>query len=206
MSRANGQPTRAEKSAANKAAYAVARQDLESAFDVDDELKELGLVTGRELKARRGDKSDRDCIACICELLACGVGAKRACLMIGVSHSTFYYWIEKNHERIVEKYEFAKRVRLGLMADEIIEIADDPQLVQEPGYDENGRPLGPAVYAKLKQAEIKINTRKWFLERLVKAYAEKQVNIQSIFAEVNIATLTPREAMQKYIAYLDNGG
>jgi hypothetical protein len=100
-----GNETRAKKSAANKAAYAVAlresaqrRNDITAVLDPYRERPTLppGLVDGNTLRRKRGDRSDEDCINELCELIACGITCAKAREFIGIPNTLWYKWKREN--------------------------------------------------------------------------------------------------------------
>jgi hypothetical protein len=77
--------------------------------DRNREIVELpeGLETGYTKRRKRGDRSDRDCIDEICELIAQGITATASVKYVGVPWATWQKWLKLNHEDAAVQYEFA---------------------------------------------------------------------------------------------------
>ena len=87
------------------------------------ELLPEGLeVNGNVLRRKRGNRTDRDCIDEICELIAQGITVMASVRYVGVPYATWHKWIHLNHERAGEKYEFAYTCHLEAMADRTLQI------------------------------------------------------------------------------------
>ena len=90
----------------------------------------------------------------ICEKVENGTPLSRVCKMEGFpSPSVVYYWLRKIPE-FEQQYGLAKRNQLELMAEEILEIADD-----SAGDKGNS--------ANVNRARLMVDARKFILERLM---------------------------------------
>jgi hypothetical protein len=199
MPRKDGRPTRKERSARNKAAYALARRELQDqrndiAALLPDPYRDcpvpVGVLSAAELRKRRGERSDGDCIDEVCVLVACGITLTKARDFIGVPHWLWETWVRRDIERIVDKLKFARECNLELMADQIIDIADDAK-------EED------AVVAAMR-----IKVRQWHLERRDPRFAMRNFSEVRQRSEVSISqkletTMSPEEAMRQYIKLID---
>jgi hypothetical protein len=99
----------------------------------------------------------------ICQLIASGLSARRACEKAGVLDSTFFMWVftpSDFNDALFEQYERARAVRAERMLDETIEIADssDPDRVQVDRLrcdvrDKALARMSPKRYADLKRVQ-----------------------------------------------------
>ena len=170
-----GNQTRAEKSAANKAAYAVALResaqrgkDISAVLDPYRERPTLapGLVNGNTRRRKRGDRTDKDCIEELCELIASGITCAKAREFIGISKRLWYKWKRENPYALLENYALARQCALELKEDEMIDIADEP--INDPEFDANGnlKPGSMSVSDQLRLREMRIKIRQWQIKRL----------------------------------------
>lgn len=92
----------------------------------------------------------------ICEKLTEGMSLRKICQLNGFPKaSAIYTWLDK-HPEFAEKYVRAREVATEDMLEDILEIADNPEL------DPN-------------EKRIRIDTRKWAMGKLKpKKYGEKQ--------------------------------
>ena len=97
------------------------------------EIVELppGLETGETMRRKRGARTDDDCIAEICELIAQGitatasvryVGVPASVRYVGVPWATWQKWLKLNHEGAADQFEFAYTSHLEVMADRTLQI------------------------------------------------------------------------------------
>ena len=189
-------------------------------------------VDGNVKRRKRGNRTDRDCIDEICELIAQSITVMAATRYVGVPYATWHKWIKLNHEQAGEKYEFAYICHLEAMADRTIQIyeelkaqrksemakfiaahdawcakvdtlGDDEKQPREPKY------RGPTEW-ELALAEKRVSIRKWQLELRHAKFQRRQyggntlvVNVnKNIYQEVRDAG-SPEEAMKQYAAILD---
>jgi len=89
-------------------------------------------------------------------------GIEKICAELDIDHSIVWRLRNLNQE-FSDRYNEAKVEQHDLMASRTIEIADD-----SAGDIIHGERGASANIASVKRAELKINTRKWHLERLAR--------------------------------------
>lgn len=103
----------------------------------------------------------------ICQRLADGLSLRKACPE-GMSPSTVLRWLEASTD-FAEQYTRARDIGYKLLADELIEIADDASgdtVVTESGPKQN-----PEFAAR---SRLRLDTRKWMLSKMLpKVYGDK---------------------------------
>ena len=81
----------------------------------------------------------------ICQMLAGGQSASKACKSVGVSLMSMYRWL-REHEEFRDNYARAREDQADTFADEMCDIADEEEDVQ--------------------RAKLKIDARKWVAARM----------------------------------------
>jgi len=90
----------------------------------------------------------------ICELMAEGVSAVRACKEVGIALKTMYAWL-REHEDFRNNYARARDDQADTFADQMCDIAE---------YDED-----------VQRAKLKIDARKWVASRMKpKSWGDRQ--------------------------------
>jgi hypothetical protein len=79
----------------------------------------VGSVNGHVLRRRRGTKSDEQCVAEICELVANGVAVKAARVYVGVPAGTWMRWRTENNCNLIGRLQEAQRAKMDDLADAI---------------------------------------------------------------------------------------
>lgn len=93
-----------------------------------------------------------------------GLSLRKACIAAKTCAPTFILWVSEDAE-LAEQYVRAREALLEKMADDTLEIADEPV-----GTTDNGSTDSGAV-AKQK---LQVETRKWLLSKLApKKYGDK---------------------------------
>jgi hypothetical protein len=168
----------------------VTRQqsDVLAFADRNREIEELpaGLETGHTKRRKRGDRSDRDCIDEICELIAQGITVMVSTRFVGMPYATWHKWVKLNHEQARDKYEFAYTCHLEVMADRTLQIYEELKAQRESemakfiaahdawcdrvdNLEKGEKPLrepeyrGPTEW-ELSLAEKRVAVRKWQVE------------------------------------------
>lgn len=104
--------------------------------------------------------------AAICERLAAGESLRAICEPDDMpAHSTVLRWVNVDKE-FADHYARARDVGLDVMADELLDIADEP-----PGtvFPSGGTDNGAVAHQKLR-----VDTRKWYLSKLApKRYGDR---------------------------------
>ena len=113
----------------------------------------------------------------ICERLASGQSLNRICKDDHMPHrATVMRWLlseDEIYNSFCDNYAKAREIQYQLMADDIIDIADDGvnDYVQSAdpeneGYRLNGENVG--------RSRLRVDTRKWFMSKVLPKFADKQ--------------------------------
>lgn len=127
----------------------------------------------------------------ICELVENGTPLSRIAQIEGMPTApTVYRWM-RVYPEFREEYERAKRTQLEMLAEEMLEIADDES--QDRGNS-----------AKVNRDRVKIDTRKFLLERLLPdKYGNKTRNEISGPNGGPVASVEiDKEQLARYVAFL----
>jgi hypothetical protein len=88
--------------------------------------------------------------------------------IVGITPTTIFRWLAANQE-FSECYARAKEMACELIADEMIEIADDGT---NDWYEKNGRKA--VDYEAVMRSKLRVDTRKWLLAKLMpKKYGDR---------------------------------
>lgn len=105
----------------------------------------------------------------ICERLAAGESLRKAAEAYGVAHSTVLEWNATN-EAFADQYAHARAAGYALLADQLIEIADDSKndtIVTEDGKVVTNQEV-------VARSRLRVDTRKWMLSKMLpKIYGER---------------------------------
>lgn len=118
---------------------------------------------------RRGTNTrvgfSEDVFADTLERIACGEAVSKICGEPGYpSRKTFYSWVLRNDD-LRERYEVALVARHYALADETLEIADQPVGSLDSGATDTGA---------VQKQRLQVDTRKWLLSKMVpKKYGDK---------------------------------
>jgi hypothetical protein len=105
----------------------------------------------------------------VCERLAAGDSLRKACEGLGTTHSTVLEWVKTNAV-FADQYAHAREVGYALLADELIQIADDGQNDSYTGDDGNVRTNQDVI----ARSRLRVDTRKWMLSKMLpKVYGDK---------------------------------
>jgi hypothetical protein len=111
----------------------------------------------------------------ICEALSQGQSLRKAAAAEGVSHVTVLGWVkdhkaEEGKESFGDQYARAREAGYALLADELVEIADDGS--NDSYQDEDGKiRVDQEVVAR---SRLRLDTRKWLLSKMLpKVYGDK---------------------------------
>ena len=110
----------------------------------------------------------------ICERLAGGESLKAICRDAGYPKAhTVLEWARSNKEGFSDQYARAREIGYGLLADEIIDIANTPQIGKKVVTKEWGEEITNADM--IEHRKLQVDTRKWMLAKmLTKVYGDKQ--------------------------------
>jgi hypothetical protein len=115
---------------------------------------------------------DRAKALLIVEDIETGMSLRKSCEKHGVPAGSFIRWT-KQDEELLKQYTRAKMLSLELMAEELLEIADDgsndwmdSNNPNNPGYAFNGEAVA--------RGRLRVDTRKWYMSKLApKIYGDK---------------------------------
>ena len=114
--------------------------------------------------------------AAICERLAEGESLRAIAATEGMpSPGTIIGWVLQDREGFSKRYAEAKDVATHIMAEELIEIADDTSRDEIPVLDDSGKEVGTKANSEfINRARLRVDTRKWLLSKLMaKKYGDK---------------------------------
>lgn len=131
---------------------------------MSDEKKKNPVGAPTDYTVELGDR--------ICELIATNtLGTKKLCLIHDwmPNADTIYKW-RYRHKEFADKYALAKAKQAELMAEDIIEIADDG--LNDTYVDDEGNvKVDSDVVAR---SRLRVDTRKWYASKLApKIYGDK---------------------------------
>ncbi|MEQ4988038.1 DNA packaging protein [Proteus sp. fly-1089] len=133
----------------------------------------------------------------ICKLLMEGESLRQICKRPSLpAISTVMEWLQK-HEEFREQYARAREIQAELLAEEIIEIADDSSgdvIVDDDGKEQTN-------HERVARSRLRVDARKWYASKLApKRYGDRIQHEQKI----TITDLTDDE-LDKRIKELNNG-
>lgn len=108
----------------------------------------------------------------ICERLMAGESLRKASAALGVGAQTVLDWTEANAE-FSGQYARARKIGYLVLAEEILDIADNPLL----GIETKTKPDGTVETTEgdmLGHRKLQVDTRKWMLSKMLpKVYGDK---------------------------------
>lgn len=110
-----------------------------------------------------------------CERLAKGESLNKIAPDLGVSQGAFYSWIKDNQE-FAEKYARARSVQADVLAEQIVDIADEsPALIfRDVSDDGEGKTVISVDSAAVNHQRLRVDARKWFASKVApKKYGDK---------------------------------
>ena len=112
----------------------------------------------------------------ICERLAEGESLRSISRTEGMpSPGTIIGWVLRDREGFSKRYAQAKDVCMHVMAEDLVEIADDNTRDEIPIYDDAGEQIGTRPNGEfMNRSRLRVDTRKWLLSKLqAKKYGDK---------------------------------
>lgn len=90
------------------------------------------------------------------------------------SQDTIYRWVLNNPE-FSERYAEARDIGLDIMADDLLDIADDGSNDWTERFDRDGNSIGWKVNGEaILRSRLRVDTRKWYLSKLApKRYGDR---------------------------------
>jgi hypothetical protein len=126
----------------------------------------------------------------ICERIAEGQSLRSICRLLDMpAQSTVFKWLTEN-VKFSEQYAHARVAQAELMADELLDIADDGSNDWMDRYDKEGNVSGRVVDQEaINRSRLRVDTRKWIASKLLpKKYGDKIDHEHS--GNVNLTVLT----------------
>jgi len=110
----------------------------------------------------------------ICEIIkTTSHGTFRACRDVQVSSTDFYIYLNNHGEEARLKYARAKEIQCDVIAEHMIEIADDNS-EDIMTIEKNGKEIELENREFQNRSRLRIDTRKWILSKLYpKKYGDK---------------------------------
>ncbi len=112
----------------------------------------------------------------ILEGVAKGESLRKVCKRAGIETTTFLDWVRKD-DSFALQYARAKEIAAELMADEILEIADDTSqdelfVDQEDASGKSAKRVQNSEF--INRSRLRVDSRKWLLSKLLpKKFGEK---------------------------------
>lgn len=112
----------------------------------------------------------------ICARIAAGESLRRICSddKMPVMSTVMLWLVDGKHEMFSEQYAEARRIQAETLADELFDIADDGSndWMEREGKD------GEAGYVlngeHVQRSRLRLDTRKWYLSKVLPRFADKQ--------------------------------
>jgi hypothetical protein len=106
----------------------------------------------------------------VCDMLQDGKSLRAACEAVGTTHSTIIHWTKEN-TAFLNQYTRAREIGYKLLADEIIDIADEKEVQVRYDGEDTTLDLSPTAIARNR---LRVDTRKWMLSKMLpKIYGDK---------------------------------
>ena len=106
----------------------------------------------------------------VCAMLEDGKSLRAACKELDIAPSTVLHWSKENKD-FLEQYTRAREVGYKLLADEIIDIADEKEVQIRYDGEDTTLDLSPTAIARNR---LRVDTRKWMLSKMLpKIYGDK---------------------------------
>lgn len=110
----------------------------------------------------------------ICNRIATSAdGLQKICAENGLSSVSFYSWISGD-ENLLNRYARARDIQADLLADQIIEIADDSSNDTKTIVNKAGEPIEVENIEWTNRSKLRVEARKWIAAKLKpKKYGDK---------------------------------
>lgn len=116
-----------------------------------------------------GSKFKQETADRILELMRTPMSLRRACLAVGVPHTTVLQW-KRDHDEFADQYGKARLDQVEAYVDEVMDIADDGR--NDFMETEDGREV--PNHEHINRSRLRVDTRKWYASKVApKLYGEK---------------------------------
>lgn len=106
----------------------------------------------------------------VCALLEDGKSLRAACKELGIPASNVHFWAKENAD-FAAQYARAREAGYALLADELIDIADEKEVQARYEEEDVTLDLSPTAIARNR---LRVDTRKWMLSKMLpKVYGER---------------------------------
>jgi len=100
-------------------------------------------------------------------------GLHKVCKEVNINPSNFYRWISED-ENLRNRYAHAREVQAELLADQILEIADDSSNDTKTIVSKAGEPIEVENTEWTNRSKLRVEARKWIAAKLKpKKYGDK---------------------------------
>ena len=106
-----------------------------------------------------------------------GLSLRKCCLKTGLDPARFLRAVDADPD-LAKQYARARQALLDKMADEILELADAPVPVLDNGATDN---------ALVRQRQLQVDTRKWFLSKLAPKIYGDRLDVQVSDTRISIS-------------------
>lgn len=138
----------------------------------------------------------------ICDRLAIGESLSSICKTENYpSKSTVCRWVLEDRGGFSEQYETARRLQAQLLADELIDIADESTndyMLRQSKSGEEYEAVNPEA---IQRSRLRVDTRKWYLSKVLpKVYGDK---VQTeISGELSLSGLSDEQLNARIQSFL----
>ena len=103
-----------------------------------------------------------------------GLSTRKACQACGLPIGTLFLWMNED-ALLAEQYERARNLLLDVVAEDLVEIADDGRNDYMEALGKDGQPIGWKVNGEhVQRSRLRVDTRKWYLSKLAhRKYGDK---------------------------------
>jgi hypothetical protein len=147
-------------------------------------------------KAGRPTTCNKGIVDIVCERLASGETLRAICRDDGMPHeATFRTWLLNEKNGIYTQYATARDIGLDVMADQLLDIADDSSndtYQTEDGIERTNQEV-------IARSRLRVDTRKWYLSKLApKRYGEKQA--VELSGNLTLSTMSDEDILAELAA------
>lgn len=112
----------------------------------------------------------------VCSRIASGESLRKICKDDHMpTISSIMLWLcDGKHKHFSEQYAEARRVQAEVLADELMEIADDGRNDFMEQSDDGGGVAYKLNGEHIQRSRLRVDTRKWYLSKVLPRFADKQ--------------------------------
>jgi hypothetical protein len=116
----------------------------------------------------------------ICDRIASGLSLREICRADDMPEAkTVYRWLaDGQHPEFRQQYARAREIQSELMAEEILEIADDARNDWMERQSKSGESFTVVDHDHVSRSKLRVDARKWMLSKVLpKKYGDRVVNV-----------------------------